>query len=71
MTRFNSIVDVPNVGFCQKKNSWCFSRIDDELGGFLHRNNSFVNVDYIKKIALLTNKPIYIFSFINKNRIVP
>lgn len=71
MTRFNSIVDVPNVGFCQKKNSWCFSRIDDELGGFLHRNNSFVNVDYVKKIALLTNKPIYILVYPIKTELYP
>lgn len=67
---FNNFVYAGNYSFCQKKNSWCFLE-KEEIGDFKQKNTSYVNVEYIKKIASSTTKPVYVLVYPVKTEIYP
>lgn len=68
--QFQNVIYSKNFSFCQKKNSWCFLE-KEELGDFKQKNSSYVNVEYIKKIASSTIKPVYVLVYPVKTEIYP
>lgn len=70
----NEVIYVPNAGFCQKSNSWCFnlSEGESELGDFFGRSLiGYNDLAYIRKIAEKTNKQIYVLVYPLKTEIYP
>ncbi len=71
--KYNHIIEVPNKGVCQKENSWCFitAKWAQEIEQVTSKLSVKVNLDYVKKIASNTDKPVYVLVYPLKTEIYP
>lgn len=66
----NEVIYVPNAGFCQKSNNWCF--VNYELTDYFGKLSvDKYNIKYVKEIANKTNKQIYVLVYPLKTEIYP